>query len=640
MKQEITYSKVIIEGFQSIEGQMIFPLNNVGLNLIKGHNGTGKSTTFNAILWAEYGINLKKSIATWEENQTENFKGTRVVVERTDGTHVYRIVRHLKYKGKTTGLSGGDKLMIFKRPIQQAKFTDADLVGDGLHKSDMQLIINEQLGMNAKTFLSSIFFGQRLESLVTTDNSTKRELFDELFDVDFVAQAKDKAKSEQDQLVQKVSNFTKAIEDAEDDLEKSEQRLEREQKILKEFTKNKKERVKNATEVLDAVLKKKYELSTSTDKIIKERDALKSGELDKLKQTRITQKEAVDTAQKSYDCAKKDVENCKLEIDKAEKNQKDFIDKVHKVDTICPSCEQPLDKSKVNKVIKNLQDSAKKEMSVVVELRKSSKSYDTLLEVAEKNLSTVQKSLKSTEDKISTFAEDVTKKATLTTTIDLNQKRLKELDEEISDAETSLTKTKGEKKPAVDTKVTEKLIQDYSGIIKDKDAECKIAESRLEKVKWWVSKGFGSSGLKSFVFNAMLSQLNSFTHAYASKLGFRVEFSIDMTKASKPFQTLIYKQDAVKYYEDLSGGQKQRVDICIAFAMHDLITINSNINILVMDESLSNLDQEGTEIVFELLREKAKDRSVYLITHIDIIDSLNTKTFNFSLDKNNNTVLV
>jgi len=294
----------------------------------------------------------------------------------------------------------------------------------------------------------------------------------------------------------------------------------------------------------------------------------------------------------------------------------------------------------VNKVIKNLQDSAKKEMSVVVELRKSSKSYDTLLEVAEKNLPTVQKSLKSTEDKISTFAEDVTKKATLTTTIDLNQKRLKELDEEISDAETSLTKTKGEKKPAVDTKVTEKLIQDYSGIIKDKDAECKIAESRLEKVKWWVSKGFGSSGLKSFVFNAMLSQLNSFTHAYASKLGFRVEFSIDMTKASKPFQTLIYKQDAVKYYEDLSGGQKQRVDICIAFAMHDLITINSNINILVMDESLSNLDQEGTEIVFELLREKAKDRSVYLITHIDIIDSLNTKTFNFSLDKNNNTVLV
>jgi len=134
--------------------------------------------------------------------------------------------------------------MIFKRPIQQAKFTDADLVGDGLHKSDMQLIINEQLGMNAKTFLSSIFFGQRLESLVTTDNSTKRELFDELFDVDFVAQAKDKAKSEQDQLVQKVSNFTKAIEDAEDDLEKSEQRLEREQKILKEFTKNKKSALK------------------------------------------------------------------------------------------------------------------------------------------------------------------------------------------------------------------------------------------------------------------------------------------------------------------------------------------------------------------------------------------------------------
>ena len=112
-----------------------------------------------------------------------------------------------------------------------------------------------------------------------------------------------------------------------------------------------------------------------------------------------------------------------------------------------------------------------------------------------------------------------------------------------------------------------------------------------------------------------------------------------MGKASKPFQTFVYKGDSVKDYDDLSGGQKLRVDICIAFAMHDLITESSNINILVMDEVFEGLDNEGIEIVFELIRGKSETKSVYLITHSDLIDSLNSRSFTFALDSNENTYL-
>jgi chromosome segregation ATPase len=66
MKNNIKYSRIIIEGLPSIESQSILPLNNVGLNPIKECNGAGKSNIFNAILWAEFGPSLKKLVTNWE----------------------------------------------------------------------------------------------------------------------------------------------------------------------------------------------------------------------------------------------------------------------------------------------------------------------------------------------------------------------------------------------------------------------------------------------------------------------------------------------------------------------------------------------------------------------------------------------
>ena len=137
----------------------------------------------------------------------------------------------------------------------------------------------------------------------------------------------------------------------------------------------------------------------------------------------------------------------------------------------------------------------------------------------------------------------------------------------------------------------------------------------------------------------MLSKLNIYAAKYESKLRFRVELSLDMKKTSRPFQTLIYRGDKVRNYKDLSGGQKKRADVGIAFALHDVVSDKVDINILYLDEITDALDNEGVEVLFELIAMKAENKSVYLITHNDVINGPQMREICLALDEGENTYI-
>jgi DNA repair exonuclease SbcCD ATPase subunit len=157
--------------------------------------------------------------------------------------------------------------------------------------------------------------------------------------------------------------------------------------------------------------------------------------------------------------------------------------------------------------------------------------------------------------------------------------------------------------------------------------------AQLEKVLWWINKGFSASGLKAFVFNAMLTQLNLYVERYAERLGVRVKFSVDLSKASRPFVTTCYKNEVEVEYGELSGGEKQRVDVALAFAMHDLVSHTALVNILIMDEVFEGLDGDGVETVYDLIRLKAGDgKAVYIVSHSNLLDSQYTKHIGIDYD--------
>lgn len=633
------YKKIVVEGFQSFGNPTSFPLDLVGINLIKGVNGAGKSTVFNALFWAEYGGNFKKSVETWEENRPESYRGVRVVVERTDGEYDYMIARHLNFKGSTKGLKGGDKLMIFRKPVSQEKFEQSDLIGDGLHKSDMQEMINKQLGMDERTFLNSIMFGQRMKSLVEAPNADKRKLFEELFALDFVDIAKEKAKAQEVEISTLVTGLTNDLGITYEKIETTEDRIAEQTKIKENFIKEKNERLATLDEEISL---KSEEVAEMTKKMASNKADLKKFDSDNLQ----TLTDNVETLSKLASdakdvekAAKRKYDDCEKAIIDSKNRIRTFEDNLKNVEDTCPHCLGPISAEKVKDVKKSITDSMKSEQKVLAALEKEKPKY-----------------LKQMNDAIETYRiSEENHESAVTVLRDFKEGSAKffELEKQCAVLEGSITSTKSNIKNLEAMRLKEESVEMPMLIIEQLEADLVKHEktvttimdrrtkenAKLEKVQWWIKVAFGASGLKSFVFNSMLNQLNLYAQKYAGRLGFGVEFTVDMTKASKPFQTLVYKGDTVKNYEDFSGGQKQRVDVCLAFAMHDLITHKSDINILIMDEIFEGLDNLGIEAAFDLIRQKAENRTVFLITHSDIIDSLNSRTIFVDLDENENSYI-
>lgn len=640
MKRKVFYKSIMIEGFQSFGKRVVFNLNRNGLNLIKGQNGVGKSTIFNAILWCEYGGNLKKSVETWKERRPADYKGTRVVLERTDGEFDYRIVRHLKYKGTTFGLVGGDKLMIYKKSVDEPKFTPEHLIGDGLHKSDMQILINEQIGMDEQTFLNSIMFGQRVKSLIEAPNADKRKLFEELFNLDFVEEAKERAKERYSTISDNHKELSYKIENAKRDKKNAEEAFMREVKFEQEWKNQHKQNMLRITRDIHSAEEECYRIEDELRRLDIENEKYDLSELTAFK-------EEVSCEEQNYRVKQGELKDLKISKGKTEveiRVAKDRLSQYKKdydnVETHCPYCNSELSQLKIIEAKKAIEDKIKKEEQVIEKLTKLSGDTDSKYSSLEKECAEIEERVVSMQNKLADIQSNSHRGIEISVEIRSLKKQHEQLTKKIDQLNLEYNQENSKEGIKADREKYHKIIKECEEIMNTGSTALQEMSDELERIDWWIKKGFGSGGLKSFVFNAMLNQMNIYAQKYASRLGFRVEFSVDMSKASKPFQTLIYDGEFVRDYEDLSGGQKQRVDVCVAFAMHDLISHKSDINILVMDETTEGLDNKGIESFFDLVRQKAESHSVYLVTHSDIIDSLNCKSIVLGLDEDGNTEIL
>lgn len=636
----VHYKSIMIEGFQSFGNRTHIAIDRKGINFIRGVNGSGKSTIFNALLWVEYGGNMKKSIATWNESRGEDWKGTRVAVDRTDGKHDYRIVRHLDYTGTTLGMKGGSKLMIFKKEISKPKFDENDLVGDALHKKNMQELIIKQIGVDKDTFMKSVLFGQRMKSLVEASNTEKRAIFDELFYLDFVDGAKDKAKDRKQELEVSINGMEKFISSSGVSIESYKTEHSKNKKVLEEFESNHNDRVavaeddyKKAKDIFELLPGSINKIKTKLDKYSEDELKECQDELTEVEDKLVKFKKQSREADKSVD-------EVQREVDKSNKNISNFTKDLQEVDENCPYCKQDLPTDKIQNVVREINKKLKKEKSV---LKTMSTDLYEAQEVKKRSDSKYENIISLRDDfeiKIKEIKDGLSDYYDLKSELKVLTSKKNRLEIEVDTYSGRLDKVKDENKPDIDLNYYLEQISSIEEQVSKSVKKLYAGNKELEMVSWWFKTGFGSGGLKSFVFKAMLSQLNTSMQKYADKLGFRVEFSIDMDKKSKPFTTKVFKQGSVKDYEDLSGGQKQRVDICVAFAMHDLITYKTDINLLVMDEFFEGIDREGIESSFEILKSKADGRSLYVITHSDVTDSINCKTIDVELDEQENSFLV
>lgn len=602
----IRFDKIIIEGFTSMVYPIEFVLNQPGLNQLKGKVGAGKTTVPSALVWVLFGSTLKdkSQVQTWKEIQPEGFKGTKVEVQFNHyGTDI-KIIRCLKYKGKINidnkKTKGNSDIYIF---IDGKYKTDYPTKG----KRGKQSFIDNLLGYSFDLFKNSIIFGQKMKRIIEESGPDKKKIFEEAFDLEFIQQAKEEAENKLDKyrkvrielgtkLASKNDKYSMLKDSLEDALENE-----------KKFKSVKKERLSNLKDELKDV-------KNDIDLI-----SIRSFNEEKY-QAQVTK---VDKLHKEYTNVEEqheDIEYLKNEIDKDKAKLTIQKGKLKTKPKLCPSCNQPLS----DKGYKSLKDTIK---SNIKDLESNIKRYKANLKITKTPppLKQIEKKLDIEKDKL----KDLEHSKKLITK---DNERLKLLKDRLKTKQKTYDKIKSEKLVKKSPRIKTKLDKLESEVSKLENKINKL-DNTLSLYNWVLKDPLSNDGLKVYIFDSLLAQVNDKLLAYGKSLGFTIEFGIDLSKKRKDFYQMIMKDDIIIPYEDLSGGQKQLVDTSVAFAIHDVITEIRPINILFIDEPFESLGINEIEIIEEIVENKAKDKCLFVITHQAGFNPLNVNEIKITLDE-------
>jgi hypothetical protein len=144
------------------------------------------------------------------------------------------------------------------------------------------------------------------------------------------------------------------------------------------------------------------------------------------------------------------------------------------------------------------------------------------------------------------------------------------------------------------------------------------------RCQFWVA-GFGNQGIKSFLIESELAEINRRCGAYVGRLmGRGAKVWMTATRALKSGrgtkEEIVVHADIPGKAEDYYGGskgQKRRMDLCVLLALRDLVASrNANgCNQLFVDEVFDGVDESGCDAVVDLLRDMVKTGPVILVTH-------------------------
>lgn len=441
---------------------------------------------------------------------------------------------------------------------------DGDIV-DIKGKGKIQDFINREIGLSYTLFMNSIMFGQGIKRLIQESNSDKKKIFEEVFDLEFLNLAKGIALQDKNNIVAQIN-----------EVEHQSQLLKKELEANKEAYFDLRDREKS--------FKKKN------------REERKSLKQDREKLTKLLiqkQKQIKDEVDASI----------KIKI----KNQNKLISDI---------------RGKLNNAKKISNVSLKeviKELVIQLEggnykraLRDAKSIYNAFsdIEKYEKKYSKAQDRLEELEN------------------VDERYKKLKsdcdDIADDLASIDEDLAKLKQEKLKVMSPKYKQKLKEIRKNLRKvDEDFHNK--ELELENYNWLINDPLGNNGIKAYLFDSSLEFLNRTLDKYSEVLGFRIEFNIDLGTARKDFVTLIERDGMIIDYDELSGGEKQLVCVAMAFAMNESLTASKGINIAFLDEVFESLSSDNVEVVTSLIRHIFKEKTLFLITHLDSLPLGNTK---------------
>lgn len=626
--QEIKLKSIKITGFGSISGEMVFKLDRPGFNIIQARNGSGKTSILSALCWAGWGQTIKKgsSVTTWQRVQPEGYNGTKVELTLIKSGVRYTIVRCKDYKDNVEGpnVKGESGLYIFKKGKYQPQFRD---------KADAKAEAQRIMGFPFEVFKNSVVFGQKVSRIITQSGPEQKEILEQAFEVGYINKAHELEKKKlvdlnkqftditlhKSELKTKLTNLKEVIaliRQQRDDFEKNREiRLQdlRNQRLqIENDLQSAKEELKAAKKINEDILVlesklAKYEQYENKAKLLEDRGFRQNNKV------------------------------MMLEADQAkiEKEKEIIRNQIASKDKVCIHCGQTIEKSKIKAHREKLKDdynNADERLdSTTQELMHYQEEYRRTIDKLAK-YRTKSKDAISIRRTIKNLQTDTSNPMSLRMRIKTLETRVKT----IIGAMALIDTEKNDKDPGPKIQERELLKEAYM-VTRNTWKKLK-AEVNLSR--WLVDDALSNKGLKAYIFASMLDAVNLRLKHYSKYVGFRAKVNIDLKSARKDVKIKIYSHEHEVNVADLSGGQAQLIDIIIAFSLYDVVSTDKICNLLFMDEVFESLDEENVELVTQLIMNKAKGKSLFLITHLQNFNVTGSNLIRLALNKDEQTILM
>lgn len=552
----IQFGNIIIEGFCSIP-YLELNLGSKGITVIRGATGEGKTTILSALVWGAYGKNLKgkSDVNTWEKYRPKNYNGTKVEIYFGKDGKTHKITRCLKYKGEVNGAKGKDRLIYEIDAVEVSE----------KNKGEIQALINADLGMSYSLFMNSILFGQGMKRLIQESSSDKKDLFEEIFELEYISKARDIAKG----------YYMEALREYNEISQKYSSSKEKKQSIQRMLDDLKKQanHVKNDLSSRVKVLEKKLSL------------LVKAKKENELKET-VTYKNRIEQR-----------------IQEARDNQKELL-------------------NKINDAKRKTRVSLEEFIGVIIKLLKRGDIKNSL-----KRLMEVKKAfgdIERLQDKCSKLADKISNYRDKLEELRDQEYEANKVQRDIDLTHVEIKKLLSEKRAGVNLGLIKKYKTQLSTIsdkLQSIESEMEEKRAKVDNYKWVMDDPLGNRGIKAFLFESSLDILNETLESYSEVLGFSILFYVDIQGVKKDFNTQIIMDGIEVSYEELSGGQKTLVNIAMVLAMNSMIRRNCRINVLFLDEVFEGLDREYCDTVSKLLERISitEKLTVFMVTHQESI---------------------
>ena len=432
-------------------------------------------------------------------------------------------------------------------------------------KPRLQEYLVQELGLSYSLFMNSIMFGQGMKKLIQETNSDKKKIFEEVFNLNYLNIAKNMAQKGKSQIHGQV------------ELCRSEYNsINREYESCRETYLELKESEEAFDKRRNKDIKEKQGNIRSLEKEIRyKKDGL--GSL-KLVEDEIQANKLQEKALKEKLEAARNISNQPLE---------DVIDNIILL----------LEKNKVKKALQRVK-TIKKAYS---DIERYSDERDKVLNIL---------------SKLRTKEREVQRAKYI---LDNLTSKLKEAKRELARLESNTDQKVNSPKYKKKTKSLKIKLKEQKAILEQKEKE-------LEDYEWILNDPLSNKGIKAFLFDSCLGQLNDTLEKYAEVLGFRISFEVDLESTKKDFVTLIEMDGEIYDYDELSGGQQQLCNVAMAFAMNESLTASKDINIAFLDEVFESLSMDNVEIVIGLIKKTFEEKVLFLITHHESIPLSKFKT--------------